>query len=111
MKNIKILIFVAIIIFIIALVFVFKDRILKIIYPKTYQEIVSIYAEKYEYYWHLKEIDGDISKIPTSDIKTLNYPRTLEVTVNGNKVTDSEESGYGFIYYLEANYNLEKRAY
>jgi soluble lytic murein transglycosylase len=26
---------------------VFKDRILKIMYPKTYKEIISIYSEKY----------------------------------------------------------------
>lgn len=87
------------------------DYVSPVKYNTIHSEEHGIYAEKYEYYWHLKEIDGDISKIPTSDIKTLNYPRTLEVTVNGNKVTDSEESGYGFIYYLEANYNLEKRAY
>ncbi len=71
----------------------------------------GIYAEKYEYYWYLKEAKGDISNIPKTDVEQLNYPRTLEVTVNGAKVNDSEDSGYGFFYYLEANYNLQKRVY
>ena len=47
MKNIKLVIAIAIILLIIVFVFIFKDKILKIMYPKTYQEIVSIYAEEY----------------------------------------------------------------
>lgn len=31
----------------IVFVFLFKDNLLKILYPKTYQEIVSVYEEKY----------------------------------------------------------------
>ena len=47
MKNKKVLISVIIVLMIIVFLVVFKDNILKIIYPKTYKEIVSIYAEKY----------------------------------------------------------------
>ena len=47
-KNIKLIIAIAIILLVIVVIFIFKDRILKIIYPKDYQEIVSIYAEKYD---------------------------------------------------------------
>ncbi len=47
MKNIKLVIAVAIILLVIVFIFIFKDKILKIMYPKTYQEIVSIYAEEY----------------------------------------------------------------
>lgn len=47
MRNKKLVIAVAIILLVIVFVFIFKDKILKIFYPKTYQEIVSIYAEEY----------------------------------------------------------------
>ncbi len=47
MKYKKILICVAVILIAVIVVSVFKDKILKIIYPKTYKEIVSVYAEKY----------------------------------------------------------------
>lgn len=47
MKNKKLVIVITIILLVIVFVFIFKDRILKIIYPKTYQEIVSSYAEEY----------------------------------------------------------------
>ena len=47
LKNKKILIVGIIVLMIIVFLVVFKDKILKIIYPKTYKEIVSVYAEKY----------------------------------------------------------------
>ncbi len=47
MKNKKLIIVVTIILLVIVFSFIFKDKILKIMYPKTYEEIVSIYAEKY----------------------------------------------------------------
>lgn len=47
MKNKKLLIFIIIILIVVVFLGVFKNKILKIIYPKTYQEIVSTYAEKY----------------------------------------------------------------
>ena len=47
LKNKKILISVIIVLMIIVFLVVFKDKILKIIYPKTYKEIVSVCAEKY----------------------------------------------------------------
>ena len=48
MKGKKIYIFLAIILVILIIRGIFKDKFLKIIYPKTYEEIVSIYAEKYK---------------------------------------------------------------
>ena len=48
MKNKKIIITIIILILIIAVIFLFKDNILKIIYPKTYKEVVLIYEEKYD---------------------------------------------------------------
>ena len=48
LKEKKILIFLIIILIILVIVGIFKDKFLKIIYPKTYEEIVSIYAEKYK---------------------------------------------------------------
>ena len=48
MKGKKIYIFLAIILVILIIIGIFKDKFLKIIYPKTYEEIVSIYAEKYK---------------------------------------------------------------
>ena len=47
MKNKKLLIFIIIILIVVVFFGVFKNKILKIIYPKTYQEIVSTYAKKY----------------------------------------------------------------
>lgn len=48
MKNKKLLIFIGIIFIIIVFLVIYKDRIQKIMYPKTYHEIVSTYAKKYE---------------------------------------------------------------
>lgn len=45
----KIIICTVIMILIVAILFVFlKDKLLKILYPKTYSEIISVYAEKYD---------------------------------------------------------------
>ena len=45
----KIIIGTVIVVLIIAILFVlFKDKLLKILYPKTYSEIVSVYAEEYD---------------------------------------------------------------
>ena len=45
----KIVIGTAIMIFIVVILFVlFKDKLLKILYPKTYSEIISVYAEEYD---------------------------------------------------------------
>ena len=45
----KIIIGTVIIVLIIAILFViFKDKLLKILYPKTYSEIISVYAEEYD---------------------------------------------------------------
>ena len=45
----KIIIGTVIILLIITILFViFKDKLLKILYPKTYSEIVSVYAEEYD---------------------------------------------------------------
>ena len=50
MKNkYKIVIGTAIMIIIVVILFVlFKDKLLKILYPKTYSEIISVYAEEYD---------------------------------------------------------------
>lgn len=47
MKNKKWLILVIILILIVVFLGIFKNRILKIIYPKTYKEIVETYSEQY----------------------------------------------------------------
>lgn len=48
MKNKRLLVFIIIILIIVVFLGIFKDKIRKIIYPKTYQEIISIYAEEYQ---------------------------------------------------------------
>lgn len=47
MKNKKLFIFIIVILIFIILFFIFKDKILKIIYPKDYEEIVKVYSEQY----------------------------------------------------------------
>ena len=47
MKNKKLFIFIIVILIFIILFFIFKDKILKIIYPKDYEEIVKLYSEQY----------------------------------------------------------------
>lgn len=47
MKNKKIFIIIIAILVIVVFLGIFKNKILKIIYPKTYKEIVSLYSEKY----------------------------------------------------------------
>ena len=45
----KIIICTVIVLFIVAILFVlFKDKLLKILYPKTYSDIISVYAEEYD---------------------------------------------------------------
>ena len=48
LKNKKITITILIFILLIAIIFLFRNNILKIIYPKTYKEVVKIYEEKYD---------------------------------------------------------------
>ena len=47
LKNKKITITIIISILILAIIFLFRDNLLKIIYPKTYKEVVLVYEEKY----------------------------------------------------------------
>ena len=47
LKNNKVIIIIFSIIIVFVFWFIFKDTILKIIYPKTYEEIVLSYADKY----------------------------------------------------------------
>ncbi|MCI8637537.1 MAG: lytic transglycosylase domain-containing protein [Clostridia bacterium] len=47
MKNKKIIIMILVIVLIVVMFFAFKDKMLKIIYPKAYQEPVLEYATKY----------------------------------------------------------------
>ncbi len=45
----KIIIGTVILVLIVAILFVlFKDKLLKILYPKTYSDIISVYAEEYD---------------------------------------------------------------
>ena len=46
-KNKKIISIILLLILIVFVFWFFKDNLLKIIYPKTYQEVISIYGEKY----------------------------------------------------------------
>lgn len=47
MKGKKLIIIILLIVLIVIL-FLVKDNLLKLLYPKTYQEVVSTYAEKYK---------------------------------------------------------------
>lgn len=47
MKNKKILVCGLVILILIVFLIIFKDKIQKIFYPKTYEEIVSIYSDEY----------------------------------------------------------------
>ena len=47
LKNKKLLVFIIIILIIVVFLGVLKNRILKIIYPRNYSEIISVYAEEY----------------------------------------------------------------
>ena len=46
MKNKQLIIFIIIVLIVFVFLSIFKDKILKMIYPKTYKEIVSIYVEE-----------------------------------------------------------------
>lgn len=48
MKNKKLIIFLIVIFIIFIFLGFFKNKILKIIYPKTYSELISVYAQKYD---------------------------------------------------------------
>ena len=50
LKNKKLLIVILILLIIVVFFIVFKNKILKIIYPRNNAEFVSIYAEKYKIY-------------------------------------------------------------
>ena len=47
MKNKKAFIFIIIFLIVFVFLAIFKNKILKIIYPKTYSEIINIYSQKY----------------------------------------------------------------
>lgn len=44
----RMIIFLLLIFIIIAMIFLYKDKFLKLLYPKTYQEVVLAYEEKYK---------------------------------------------------------------
>lgn len=48
MKNKKLLIFIVAILIIIVFLVSFKSKILKLIYPKKYEDIISIYSREYD---------------------------------------------------------------
>ena len=50
MKILKSKLFIIFLVIVVLLCFlaIFKDKIFKFIYPRTYNEIVSVYAEKYQ---------------------------------------------------------------
>lgn len=48
MRNKKLIVTIIIIVFVIIFVFAYREKILKMIYPKTYKEAVNIYEEKYD---------------------------------------------------------------
>lgn len=47
MKNKKLFVFIIIVCIIFVFLWIFKDKIQKIIYPKTYEEIITVYSNKY----------------------------------------------------------------
>lgn len=47
LKNKKLLTFIVAIFIVFVFLMMFKDKILKIIYPKTYKDVIQIYQEKY----------------------------------------------------------------
>ena len=47
MKNKKILVFIIIIVIIFVFLIIAKEPIYKIIYPKTYEEVIALYSEQY----------------------------------------------------------------
>ncbi len=48
LKNKRIIIVIIVVMIIVVSLFLLKDDVLKMIYPKTYEEVISIYGEKYE---------------------------------------------------------------
>ena len=69
---------------IIAFIFLFKDNLLKIMYPKTYKEVVSIYSEKYNIEENLIfaviKAESNFDKDATSNRSAIGLMQLMEET-------------------------------
>ena len=94
MKNKKIVIAVVIILLAIVFVFIFKDKILKIMYPKDYQEIVSIYADKYNVEENL--IYAVIKAESNFDENAVSHKNAIGLMQIMEETADDIATTYGF---------------
>ncbi len=81
MKNKKITITILIFILLIAIIFLFRNNILKIIYPKTYKEVVKIYEQKYNIDENL--IFALIKSESNFNTKAISNSNLLFINING----------------------------
>lgn len=80
--------------FILIFVFLFKDNLLKILYPKTYKEVVSVYEEKYNVEQNLIfaviKAESNFNKNATSNRNAIGLMQVMEETAkdvaNRNKI-------------------------
>lgn len=80
--------------FILIFVFLFKDNLLKILYPKTYKEVVSVYEEKYNVEQNLIfaviKAESNFNKNATSNRNAIGLMQVMEETAkdvaNKNKI-------------------------
>ncbi len=83
LKNKKIILFLFIVILFV-IVFLLKDNLLRIMYPKTYQEIVSIYKEKYNVeenlVFALIKAESNFNKKAVSNRKAIGLMQLMEET-------------------------------
>ena len=92
MKNKKLIIIF--LLFILIFVFLFKDNLLKILYPKTYKEVVSVYEEKYNVEQNLIfaviKAESNFNKNATSNRNAIGLMQVMEETAkdvaNRNKI-------------------------
>ena len=83
MKGKKLMIIILLIVLIV-IVFLVKDNLLKLLYPKTYQEVVSTYAEKYNVeenlIFALIKAESNFDKDAISNRKAIGLMQLMEDT-------------------------------
>ena len=111
----KIIIGTVIVLFIITILFVlFKDKLLKILYPKTYSEIISVYAEEYDVEENLIyaviKAESNFDSQAVSNREAIGLMQIVEETaidvVNKNQIDVDTENIVEELLDIDNNINL-----
>lgn len=114
MKNKKALMFILIILILFLFLGFFKDKLLKIIYPKNYQEIVTLYANNYNVdenlIFAIIKAESNFNQDAISNKKAIGLMQIMEETAKDVAIKNSIDIDINNlrkeILYVDNNINI-----